>query len=43
MNATTNKQPLIGAGLESVIALTFAAGMFSITLLRPVIGLWLPF
>ena len=43
MNMKSEKQPLIGAGLESVLALAFAAGMFALALLRPVYGLWLPF
>ena len=43
MNVKTNNKPLIGTGLESLIALTFAAGMFALALLRPVFDLWLPF
>ena len=43
MNIETNNEPLIGLGLESLIALAFAAGMFSLTLLSPVLHLWLPF
>ncbi len=39
----SNNEPLIGLGLESLIALTFAAGMFSLALLSPVLHLWLPF
>ncbi len=38
-----NSKPLIGIGLESIIALTFAVGMFSLALLRPVLDMWLPF
>jgi hypothetical protein len=41
MNMKTTEKPVIGAGLESVLALTFAGGMFAIALLRPVIDLWL--
>lgn len=41
MHIKQNNEPLIGIGLESIIALTFAAGMFSLTLLRPVLDLWL--
>lgn len=43
MNIESDKEPLIGPGLESIIALTFAAGMFTLTLLGPVLDLWLPF
>ncbi len=39
----SNNEPLIGLGLESLIALTFAAGMLSLALLSPVLHLWLPF
>jgi len=42
MNMKSNRKPLIGAGLESLIALSFAGGMFALTLLRPVFDLWLP-
>ena len=43
MNIETNNTPLIGIGLESIFALLFAAGMFTLTLLRPFLELWLPF
>jgi len=43
MNVETNNTPLIGIGLEIIIALTFAAGMFTLTLLRPILDLWLSF
>jgi hypothetical protein len=42
MNEDLNNGPMIGAGLESLLALSFAGGMFAIALLRPVLGLWLP-
>ena len=43
LNIEPNNAPLIGIGLESIFALLFAAGMFTLTLLRPVLDLWLPF
>jgi hypothetical protein len=43
MNENQNNGPLIGAGTESLLALSFAGGMFALALLRPVLGLWLPF
>ena len=43
MTNETHNEPLIGLGLESLIALIFAAGMFSLALLSPVLHLWLPF
>ena len=39
----STKEPIIGLGLESIIALTFAVGMFSLTLLSPVLDLWFRF
>lgn len=42
MQMKTRNCPTIGAGLESVLALGFAGSMFALTLLRPVIGQWLP-
>ena len=43
MTNETHNEPLIGLGLESLIALAFAAGMFTLALLSPVLHLWLPF
>ncbi len=43
MHSDTHNEPLIGIGLESIFALTFAAGMFALTLLSPVLDLWLTF
>jgi len=43
MHIEQNNEPLIGIGTESILALLFAASMFSIALLRPVLDQWLPF
>ncbi len=43
MTNEQHNEPLIGIGLESILALTFAASMFTLALLRPVLDLWLPF
>ena len=42
MTNDTNNAPLIGIGLESIFAMLFAAGMFTLTLMRPFLELWLP-
>jgi hypothetical protein len=42
MQMKTKQGPTIDAGLESLIALSFASGMFALAVLRPVLGAWLP-